>query len=182
MTLYCTILRQLDVSSKLWTYSGQLTCITTSKMIAEWLDARKMKRFSAAYFTCIYVYIKRKEIIRRDIYICTYTATYCAYVAPFRAARSSHFPSIFANERKTERNPLTRHVLSCTNSLTPRFSMWWRLIMLTSSLSSDMHHTCIRAPVARRGCNKPRRARSILCLELLKGASEIFGFFLALYN
>lgn len=49
--------------------------------------------------------------------------------------------------------------LYCTNSPASLDSLrGWRLIMLTSSLSSVTHRTCIRAPVAKRGCNEPRRA------------------------
>lgn len=69
----------------------------------------RLRSFYALY---MYTYIINMYRIRR------------AHVAPFRAARSSHFPPIFANERNTERNLLTRHVLNRTNSSAPRSSTW----------------------------------------------------------
>ena len=75
--------------------------------------------------------IKMWEIILPDpvyIYIYMYmyiyqSATHYAHVTLFRAVRSNHFPSILVNERNVERNPLTRHVLCCTNSLARRSSI-----------------------------------------------------------
>lgn len=90
----------------------------------------------------------------------------------FTALDSSHFPSIFANERNTERNPLTRHVLSCTNSVAPRSSTWWRLIMLTFVIVSYAPHVRMRSCCQARMQRTETSAGHLLCLWRFSDSSR----------